>query len=214
MGGIGSGRRYQGGRDTTEDYRTLDVRRLQRDGALKPGDAYLWRWLRNGETVASILVQPEADRVILKYRHQRASADWQPQEYPVRLDWTGCAIGGRRVWFRCPGQGCGRRVAVLYMGGPIFACRHCHRLAYASQRENHDDRATRRADRIRDRLGWTPGILNGSGTKPKGMRWPTYERLTREHDVHVQVTLAGMSRRLGLVNRSLDGIRKRLGTGD
>ncbi len=113
ISGMGSGRRHQGGRDTTEDYRTLDVRRLQRDGALKPGDAYPWRWLRNDETVASILVRPEADRVILKYRHQRAGADWQLQEYPVRLDWTGCALGGKQSWFRCPAQGCGRRVAVL-----------------------------------------------------------------------------------------------------
>lgn len=214
MGGMGSGRRNQGGKDTTEDCRTLDVRRLQRSGWLAPGKVCIWRWLRNNETVASIQVQAESDQVILKYRHQRGSDDWQPQEYPVRLDWTGCALGGRRVWFLCPAQGCGRRVAVLYMGGPIFACRHCYRLAYASQRENQDDRATRRADRIRDRLGWEPGILNGSGIKPRGMRWSTYERLTHQHDAHVQAALAGMSKRLGLVNRSLDGIRKRLGTDD
>src|ERR1700730_10930955 len=71
---------------------------------------------------------------------------------------------------------CGRRVAILY-GGGIFACRRCYRLAYASSRENAGGRATRRADRLRARLAWEPGILNGEGGKPKWMRWRTFERL-------------------------------------
>ena len=65
-------------------------------------------------------------------------------------------------------------MAILY-GGGIFACRHCYRLAYPSQRANWDDRAARRADRIRDKPGWEPGILNGNGWKPKGMHWNTFE---------------------------------------
>ena len=52
MGGFGSGS-GQGGRNTTSDYRALDVRRLQRDGLLTPGHActtaYLYdhAWVRN-----------------------------------------------------------------------------------------------------------------------------------------------------------------------
>jgi hypothetical protein len=72
-------------------------------------------------------------------------------------------------------------VATLY-GGRVFACRKCHRLAYPSQREDASDRAGRRADKIRDRLGWDAGILNGPGSKPKGMHWRTFERLVQEHD--------------------------------
>ena len=68
MGGMGSGRRYQGGKDTTSDMRALDIRRIQRDGLLIPGQALGWNWLRNGETVASINIRAEADRVILNYR--------------------------------------------------------------------------------------------------------------------------------------------------
>jgi hypothetical protein len=68
----------------------------------------------------------------------------------------------------------GRRVAILYAGG-IFACRCCYQLAYASSREDAGGRATRRADRLRARLGWEPGILNGEGGKPKWMRWRTFE---------------------------------------
>ena len=93
-------------------------------------------------------------------------------------------------------------MASLY-GGSIFACRHCHNLAYECQRETDDDRAARRADTIRRRLGWEPGILNGEGWKPKGMHWRTYERLKAVHDAHVNVSLAGMAQRLGLVNRRL-----------
>jgi hypothetical protein len=37
MGGMGSGRRYQGGRSTTEDYRSLDVRKLHKAGYWPPG---------------------------------------------------------------------------------------------------------------------------------------------------------------------------------
>ncbi len=70
---------------------------------------------------------------------------------------------------------------MLY-GSGIFACRHCHQLAYASAREDAGDRAMRRADRLRARLGWEPGILNGDGGKPKWMRWRTFDRLSERHD--------------------------------
>lgn len=197
MGGMGSGRRYQGGKDATDDYRTLDVRRWQRDGFLTPGRAFNWQWTRNGETVASIQVRTESDRVILTYRHRSGGGEWKDELYPVRLDWYPCTYGGRRAWFLCPAAGCGRRVAILY-GGGIFACRHCYRLAYPCQRETADDRAARRADTIRRRLGWEPGILNGEGGKPKGMRWRTFERLSAEHEAFAWESLAGMARRFGI----------------
>ncbi|MDR1074789.1 MAG: hypothetical protein LBL59_00320 [Xanthomonadaceae bacterium] len=73
--------------------------------------------------------------------------------------------------------GCGRHAAVLY-GGTLFVCRHGQRLTYASTRENAGERAIRRvAERIRERSGWEPGILNGDGGKPKGMHGRTHERL-------------------------------------
>lgn len=105
----------------------------------------------------------------------------EDERYPVRIVRTPCNLGGSRPWFICPALGCGRRVAILY-GGGIFACRHCYQLAYASAREDAGDRATRRADRIRARLGWEPGILNGNGDKPKWMRWRTFYRLRDAHD--------------------------------
>jgi hypothetical protein len=38
--------------------------------------------------------------------------------------------------------------------------RHRSMAMRVSQRENLDDRATHRADKIRDQLKWEPGILN------------------------------------------------------
>lgn len=198
MGGMGSGRRlHYGANDTTNDYRALDVRRWQRDGLLTPGRAFGWQWSRDGEVVASIQVRVETGRVYLIYRHRNGGGEWKDENYPVWLDWTPCNIGGQRPWFRCPARGCGRRAAILY-GGGIFACRHCYRLAYPSQRETWDDRAARRADRIRDKLGWEPGILNGEGLKPKGMHWRTFDRLVAEHEEHVAKSLSGMALRFGI----------------
>ncbi len=207
MGGMGSGRRYQGGKSTTSDMRALDVRRLQRDGLLTPGRAFGWNWSRNGETIASIQMRTETERVILNYRSRSNGDEWKAMEYPVHLEWTGCNLGGQRAWFLCPAQGCGRRVAILY-GGSVFACRHCHKLNYQCQRETDDDRFARRADKIRERLKWDAGILNGNGWKPKGMHWRTFERLRAEHDAFVSASLAGMAKRLGLFENRLEAMNR------
>jgi len=199
MGGSGSGRHYHcGSKSTTTDYRSLDVRRLQRDGFLKPGLSYNWQWLQRGEVVANIGIRTEADRINLSYRNKRGGEEWQDMNYSVALEYTACTYGGRRAWFRCPAVGCGRRVAKLF-GGSIFACRHCHNLVYNCQREHLADRLARRADRIRDRLGWQPGILNGTGVKPKGMRWDTYNRLYAQYQLLANVALQAIGRRIGIV---------------
>jgi hypothetical protein len=89
-------------------------------------------------------------------------------------------------------------VAILY-GGRILACRHCYDLVYASSREDVGDRAARKADRLRERLGWEPGILNGDGDKPKWMRWRTFERLTETYEFCVNRAMLGMLNKLSLM---------------
>jgi hypothetical protein len=210
MGGFGSGR--QGGKRCTNDMLALDVRSIHRAGRLKPGTWCGWQWTRNGEKTASIQIRVEFDRVVLDYRNRSGhhnGGEWETMNYAVRLDWTNCKFGGRRAWWLCPAVGCGRRVAVLF-GGRVFACRRCHDLAYRCQRETDDDRATRRANKLRDRLEWEPGILNGNGDKPKGMHWRTFERLREEHDVKVAASLAGMAEKMGLLTGRLEAIDRRL----
>ena len=155
--------------------------------------------------MASIQVNVSENRVTLDYRHQSNGSKWKNYNYPVMLEWTPCNYGGLRACFKCPASGCNRRVVKLHIGSAcIFACRHCYQLAYASQRENTDDRATRHANKIRDRLGWETDIFNGYGVKPKGMHWQTYYREVFEHDSLVNTSLAGMKKKIEIMKARFD----------
>lgn len=201
MGSSNSGR--HGGKGTTRGRNTLDVRKWQRDRLLIPGYRFDTSWTRNGQPNGSISVMVNTGSVNLIYRPGGDTG--QDMNYPVMIDWTPCNYGGKRAWWKCPC--CGRRVAVLY-SGKMFACRHCHKLAYQTQREQAHDRAGSRADTIRKRLGWDAGILNLPGGKPKGMHWRTFERLQVAHDAHTNQALAGMAAKLGLAMGKLDRIKK------
>ncbi len=93
MGGYGSGRRFDC-KNTTSYYRSLDIRRLQRAGVIKPDCATMWQWSRNGEQIASIQVRSERERLWLIYRHRSNDEPWKSENYPVRVDWTPCHYGG------------------------------------------------------------------------------------------------------------------------
>ncbi len=194
MGGPGSGRR--GGCDVIADYRRLDVRQLQRASVLTPGWRCGWCWYRRGEKRAEINIEVGDVSIQLRYR-ATDQGEWKDYDYTVGLVRTGCNYGGERPWFLCPC--CGRRVAILY-GGAMFACRVCYGLAYAVQREDDADRLARRADAIRDRLGWEAGILNPDGWKPRGMHWRTFWRLKAEHDRLKGGALGAWAKRLGTLD--------------
>ncbi len=199
MGGYGSGGHWRHhSRETVEDCRFLDVRRWRRDGLLRPGNWFNWQWSRDGVAVANIDVRVEEGRVTLTYRFRRREEEWESIVEPIPIESTPGTYGGLRFWFLCPAVGCGQRVALLYGSDRYFACRHCYRLAYPSTRENRGDRAVRRADRIRSRLGWEPGILNGEGLKPKWMRRKTFRRLSTTHYQLVSYALRVMAERLGI----------------
>jgi len=132
-------------------------------------------WTRFGRLTASLIVRPGRDRVYLIDRFRISPDKWKTVRSMVRLDWTPCHFGGRRAWFLCPH--CKRRVAVLH-GSTTIACRHCFRLAYPSTREGKAERAGRRAEKIRARLEWRPGIAWGMDRKPRHMHWDTFDRLS------------------------------------
>jgi hypothetical protein len=182
LGGMGSGNRHRlDKKTTTSECNSLDVRRLYRDGLLKPGTSFSSSWSRADRETGSIGGFVFRDQLILSYSHRsRQGAEWETVKEPVPLEWTPCNFGGERPWFVCPGvvngKRCGRRVAVLYGPGKYFLCRHCYDLRYESQREDKKDRALRRAQKIRIRLGGSANMMEPFPERPKGIHWSTYDR--------------------------------------
>ena len=202
MGGLGSGRPWGGGRITAESCRSLDVNKLHRVGVLSPPWVGGWAWWNDdGEQVASIGLRMREGFLALSYRSQVNGGDWEDIEETVPIQRVPCRYGGRRPYFECPGivsgTHCRRRAVKIYMASRYFLCRHCYRIAYASQSEGHMDRAIRRANKIRARLGgeqggvWAPS----PNRRPKGMWQRTYERL------QIQLEHAEMTADLAFVNR-------------
>ncbi len=180
MGGYGSGRPAGLGRDTVEPSLSLDVNYLSKTGYIGRRQAGLLAWERNGRRIGSINVRGEGDRIKLTYRSRNPGADWGDVIEYVEIERAPCRLGGYRPYFVCPGivngAPCRRRVVKLYGPGRYFLCRHCCHLAYASQNENANDRAMRRANKLRMRLGGEPGLEQPLPRRPKGMWRRTYER--------------------------------------
>lgn len=178
MGGNGSGRWTRWNKKaTTEAVKHIDIRRLHRQGAVGFSNSGVISWSSQGKVVASIEYVANSDRITLSYRYSIANAS-QGVEEIVRFDRTPCNYGGFRTWFCCPQ--CNRRVAILYLGGPRFLCRHCYRLPYGSQQEPYLDRMNRKFRRIRERLSATGNLNLPVWIKPKGMHWKTFECLRLE----------------------------------
>lgn len=184
MGGFGSGRPSGSGREKAEHCRSIEVNSLHRQGCLRPGWVGRSLWTRDGEQVASINMRADHDGLHLAYRVRTGGGEWQDVAETVRTVRAPCRFGGTRPYFVCPGVvsgiACNRRVAKLYGSGRYFLCRHCYRLAHASQSEDMWDRTLRRANRIRKRLGGDPGMFARFPERPKGMWRRTFERLRNE----------------------------------
>jgi hypothetical protein len=213
LGGPGSGSWYRFGKKTTvEGCHSLDVRRLYREGLLKPGYRFSWSWSRAGRQTASIagvvLGSSRPERVVLLFRHRSGpDAEWEDAQQPVALEWTPCNFGGERPWFICSGVlngvRCGRRVAVLHGLGKWFLCRHCYDLSYESQREDKIQQALRRAQNIRQRLGGSANMMEPFTEKPKGMHHDTYMRLFWEHHEAEMGQMVGMREWLDKLQQKL-----------
>lgn len=161
-------------KNIVEDYLKIDVRRWQRDGLLSSGNFFAWEWLCKNESLAKVAVLVRKGSINLSYRSKSQS---------VQLVTSACHLGGCRYWFQC---GCGKRVAILYAGASRFACRHCLNLNYQTQHLQLHDRLASKAHKLRNRLGWSGGLSDGEGLKPRGMHWRTYKRLSAEAENAVE----------------------------
>lgn len=205
MGGYNSG----GGRGALKDnaFWRLDIARLKRIGALRPGTHPIHWSGRDGEKVANISITTEADRLTLEYRKRwRGSGDWEEVREIVKLDWTAQKLGGKRVWFLCPG--CGSRRGVLY-GRDGYRCRACHRMTYTSQYDAYPQLPWTRCHRVRARFGAAEGLAYPFPDRPKGMHRKTYNRLKAEDERANALLDQALYMSLGQLKASLRDSRMR-----
>lgn len=166
------GSRYGAGRPgyriKAEHTNRVEIGRWQREGRLRAGNAFSWTWNRGGEPCGSIgVVMVDEHALRLAYSISSGETRRDASQF-VRIVRTPCPFGSARPWFSCPV--CTRRVGVLFLRSGRFACRHCQRVAYASQSEDGLGRMWRRQSKLEARLG-------DDWTRPKGMRQHTYARL-------------------------------------
>ena len=209
MGGYGSGRRKsRNPRPTVEECVAIDVNKWNRLGLLEPGQTFTRTWRVGDEPVLTVAVKVLLRALELSHAVPGADGGAELARYDVPTYWTPCRFGGQRPWLHCPF--CGRRVVKLYLVGRYFRCRRCGGLAYASQREDPADRARRRANKIRERLGGLRGPLNAFPPPPPRMRWATYARLVEraaaaEAEILVATHEWGERQRAWLAKIRVDG---------
>lgn len=160
---------YSQHRPTCESSCSLDIRLLSRVKVLDPGKAFKFGWQCNGETKTAAVRFNLHDLQLFILRPGR-----YPLEQRIGVTWSACAYGGKRPWFTCM---CGRRAAIVYLAGPLFACRHCYRLTYSTQHLDPHGRAIRMRRKIRERLNGSLDLTAPFPERPKGMHDSTYSRL-------------------------------------
>jgi hypothetical protein len=130
MGGDGSGRRWSaGGRKTGEARPSIDANLMSREKRSRPGAWGAWRAPGEGYVIG-----------------------YSTSEEGLRLAFEVSAGGG------LDGTSCGRRSVKLYADRRGFFRRQCLGLAYASQNDDAWDRARRRAQKARLRIGGGPDV--------------------------------------------------------
>lgn len=196
------GMRYGAGRPgwhvKAENCLRLNIQDLARRKLLD-GLSFVWRWSNTdtGESLGSISIVTRGDGARLSF-----SSDGTPVNQEVRIVRTACNFGGSRPWFNCPR--CWRRVGVLFLRADSFMCRHCGRVAYASQSEDDMGRAWIKQRKLERRL-------DDNWRRPKGMHGATYERIfggimaceeARDAALMVFVQRFGLFRELALASRA------------
>jgi hypothetical protein len=96
-----------------------------------------------------------------------------------RIRWARTGFGHHRPILLC--NSCGRGAIRLFFRYGTYACRHCHRALYASQKNNQLGRKRLAAAKLRlVELGGLPDINEPFPPKPKWTRRRTYQRIRNE----------------------------------
>ena len=163
----------------------LDLNNLMRQGCVVPG-AYLgfrmrWRNSYTGEETASATITAN----MMSKHEGYLRIQMKGSEQMIILTPRPRRFGGHQWYFVCPLEN--RCCSVLWrpMGATEFRCRQAwgRRFAYASQFLDPDNRAHRGKAKIKQRLiGECDPEEWELPTKPRWMRWTTYNRLVERFD--------------------------------
>lgn len=179
MGGLGSGGHNSKGRRIVEGQYRLDASDLKRRGLCRTGNVSHLYWKgSNGAPGPSLKAIGGEDAITLVYSWRRGEGPWQEHEERVALHHHERHFGGCETYFFCPK--CARTVKRLYAGGVRYLCRACHNLVHASTQERPGNRATRKNQKLRRKLGAEIGLGDWIGPKPKGMHRKTFERISEQ----------------------------------
>ena len=168
----------------------------------------VWRFMATDATLTLPVVDLSGTRdVMLSFDEWSRGGSFRVE---VSVEWTAQrgATGGRRPWWICPR--CARRCALVYLRRGVWACRRCHRLTYASTREDEFARACRRLRRIRRKMGDPhpeAGPPDALPAKQSGMHYRTWHRLIMEfREAQMALWRASaedLERLAGALNRAL-----------
>jgi len=181
---------------TTGSKHGIDIRKLKKEGYLRPNAVGVDTWTQYGKTIATLHFRMGEDCMILIYRRRLKNDLWETIQQAVFFAWTPCTYGGKRTWFLCPQ--CKKRVALLYADKKQFLCRHCCNLTYASQNQQPYERLMEKARAIRRRLGGSGYLPEYIPEKPKYMHWKTYIRLQEREDQAHRSCLLLMAEQFGM----------------
>lgn len=95
----------------------------------------------------------------------------------VYFETTKPAYGGIRYWLICPY--CSENRRTLYWHKQRWECKKCTGLLYRSQSYSKQGQALWQAEQLEAKL-------NSDGTKPKWMRWPTYDKICEDIEHYYQ----------------------------
>ena len=181
MSGVGSGRRWSGGgRKTVETRPSIDANLMNREKRSVPALGECGAHPAKSMTSAIPLRKKGCG---WRFEVSAGGGGWKSIRQTVAVVRAPCRFGGERAYFVCSGldgSPCGQRAVKLYADTVGFFCRRCLGLAYASQNEDAWDRARRRAQKARLRIGGGPDVNAPLPfIKPRNMQSQKFSRLYR-----------------------------------
>lgn len=163
-----------------EECIDLNADQMRREGVLTPRTRSTLSSYWNEEL--ALVMRLEATPRWLFIDPEPRSGTRPLERQAIELDSIGCNYGGRRTFFLCPGDGCGRRCVSLFLVNGLFRCRACHGLLYASQTKDKWGRLLWQANKVREGLSGEPGTSQPIADRPRGMWRRTYRR--RRDSIH------------------------------